>query len=124
MNRAELISLNALGIGSMNGSLRVLGLIFSEALLLGHIGGVMGVFLAITLLNLIPMIGEAAQPIWTLGIFARALTVALLLGLMGGLYPALRATSLEPVKALRYECGLVLVKEINRKTILRMVEHE
>jgi len=49
------------------------------------------------------MIGEAAQPIWTLGIFARALTVALLLGLMGGLYPALRATRLESVEALRYE---------------------
>jgi putative ABC transport system permease protein len=40
---------------------------------------------------------------WTLGIFARALTAALLLGLMGGLYPALRATSLESVEALRYE---------------------
>ncbi len=85
---------------------RVLGLIFREALLLGLIGGVMGVFIAfglIALLNLIPMVGEAAQPIWTLGIFTRAFTVALLLGLMGGLYPALRATRLEPVEALRYE---------------------
>ena len=66
----------------------------------------MGVFIAfglIALLNLIPMIGEAAQPIWTIGIFARAFTVALLLGLVGGLYPALRATRLEPVDALRYE---------------------
>jgi len=85
---------------------RVLGLIFREALILGLIGGVMGVFIAfglVALLNLIPMIGEAAQPIWAIGIFARAFTVALLLGLVGGLYPALRATRLEPVEALRYE---------------------
>ena len=90
----------------MDGSLRGLGFIFSEVLLLGHIGGVMSVFIAFGLiarLNLIPMIGEAAQPIWTLGILARALTVALLLGLMGGLYPALRATRLESVEGLRYE---------------------
>ncbi len=94
------------GIDSEDGYLQVLCLFFNEALLLGYIGDVMGVFVAfgfITMLNLTPMIGEAAQPIWTLEIFARAFTVALLLGLMGGLYPALRATRLEPVEALRYE---------------------
>jgi hypothetical protein len=64
MTRAELISLNAIvGIDSVDGSLRVMGFIFSDVLLLGHIGGVMGFFIAfglITRLNLIPMIGEAA----------------------------------------------------------------
>jgi putative ABC transport system permease protein len=36
-------------------------------------------------------------------VFARAILVALLLGLIGGLYPAYRATRMQPVEALRYE---------------------
>ncbi len=62
----------------MGGSLRDPGLIFREALLLGHIGGVMCVFIAfglMALLNLMPMIGEASQPISTLEIFDRGLHV-------------------------------------------------
>jgi putative ABC transport system permease protein len=49
------------------------------------------------------MIGEAFQPVFTLEVFARAILVALLLGVIGGLYPAYRATRLQPVEALHYE---------------------
>ena len=42
-------------------------------------------------------------PLWDLPIFLRALAIALLLGLIGGIYPALRATRFPPVEALSYE---------------------
>jgi len=84
----------------------VLGMILREALLLGLLGGVAGIGLAILLANslrLMPMIGTAVQPIWGVDILARAFLVALLLGILGGLYPAFRATQLQPIEALRYE---------------------
>jgi ABC-type antimicrobial peptide transport system permease subunit len=85
---------------------RVLGLIINESLLLGLIGGLVGILVAFGLtylLSLIPMFGSFLSAQWDVVIFVRALTVALLLGLLGGLYPAYRATRLQPVEALRYE---------------------
>jgi putative ABC transport system permease protein len=43
------------------------------------------------------------QAKWTVEIFLRAIGVALALGVAGGLYPAFRATRLQPIEALRYE---------------------
>lgn len=85
---------------------RILGLILREALLLGVMGGVVGVgvaFLLARLMQAMPGMGQAIDPIWSLDIFIRASLVALLLGLVGGFYPAYRATQLQPTEALRYE---------------------
>lgn len=84
----------------------ILVLIIKEAFLLGLLGGIVGIGIAFSLVFLveqIPMIGEAVKPQFSLDVFARAILVALLLGLLGGLYPAYRATLLQPVEALRYE---------------------
>jgi putative ABC transport system permease protein len=84
----------------------VLGMILKEALWLGIFGGLTGLVVAVGLsflLTIAPIIGEMIEPLWELDILVRALVVALLLGVIGGLYPAYRATRLQPVEALRYE---------------------
>lgn len=84
----------------------VLAMILRESLLLGLLGGLAGIGVAFGLAYLLqqaPTVGDYLQPQWELDIFLRALAVALTLGLLGGVYPAFRATRLQPVEALRYE---------------------
>jgi putative ABC transport system permease protein len=84
----------------------VLGLILREAWLLGVLGGLVGIGVAFGLnflLTLVPLVSDTLNPIWSTAVFFRAAVVALALGLAGGLYPAFRATLLQPVEALRYE---------------------
>ena len=98
----EIGVLRALGWGKRE----ILGLILREALILGVLGGIasilIGIFLAY-LLTIVPLVGDMLQPEWTLGVFIRGITIALLLGIFGGLLPAYRATRMQPVEALRYE---------------------
>lgn len=85
---------------------KVLGMILKESVLLAMLGGAAGIIFAVFLvwsLNLIPLMGGLLAPSWQWDVFARAILVALLLGLIGGLYPAYRATRMQPVEALRYE---------------------
>ncbi|MBC8496384.1 MAG: ABC transporter permease, partial [Chloroflexi bacterium] len=85
---------------------RILRLIVSEALLLGLLGGILGIGVAFALfyaLNNIPIYSGMLTARWELVTFTRAIAVALFLGLVGGIYPAFRATRLQPVEALRYE---------------------
>jgi ABC-type antimicrobial peptide transport system permease subunit len=85
---------------------QILSLILRESLALSIFGALVGVAIAFGLASLlaaIPGYGSAIRSAWTADVFIRSMAIALGLGLVGGIFPAIRATRLQPVEALRYE---------------------
>jgi ABC-type antimicrobial peptide transport system permease subunit len=52
---------------------------------------------------LVPSISAFLSPAYPPEIFARAIVLGLVVGLLGAAYPAARAVRLSPMEALRYE---------------------
>ncbi len=85
---------------------RVLGHIAAESLLLATLGGVIGTLAGVALMQLLglaPGFGALLKGAFPPQLFAKAAGVALGLGVLGGLYPAWRASRIAPAEALRYE---------------------
>jgi len=116
IERTRFIGLfKALGATSMD----ILLLFLSEAILISFIGGVIGCLLGISLSYVVgpslfsmlrvpgsPIRGRSFfgfQPVFTPELIVTAFTVSLLAGLLAGLYPAYKASKLDPVIALRSE---------------------
>lgn len=87
---------------------RVVAMILGESVALALLGGLSGIILGIgltKLATLFPALETLLTGTFTPAIFAQALITALLLGTIGGIYPAWRAAQLAPVEAMRYEGG-------------------
>lgn len=85
---------------------RILGMILGEAIVLtliaAIVGTIMGIFAVEVLLSISPTTSFIV-PVFSIDIFVRAFGIAFLVGIIGGLYPAYRASKLAPTEALRYE---------------------
>ena len=94
---------------------RVLGMILGESVLVCLAGGVLGILagwlLLLALSELTVLMGTRTGNIG-IGLIAQAMLVVLVMGLVGGLYPAWRASRLPPVEALRYEGGSSKVRRL------------
>jgi len=85
---------------------RVVRVIITESVLLcilaAAVGSGLGVLAAIGVTRM-PAVAGFLVPAYPVDIFVRAVIVALVVGLVGAAYPAVRAARLTPMDALRYE---------------------
>jgi putative ABC transport system permease protein len=87
-------------------SRRILGMILGESIVLTLIAGVIGTIVGIIAVEVGIMAlgaGTILEPVYSIDIFLRAFGIAILVGIIGGIYPAYRASKLAPTEALRYE---------------------
>lgn len=81
-------------------------MIVTESVLLcivaGFVGAAMGAGIA-SLATRLPSVGDFMAPAFPLRVFVQGFVVAIVVGLLGAVYPAARATRLTPMEALRHE---------------------
>ncbi len=85
---------------------RILGTVIGESVALCALAAVVGVLLGVAAsraIMLVPSISSLLSPVYAPDVFVRAVVIALVVGLAGAAYPALRATRLTPMEALRHE---------------------
>ena len=81
---------------------KILTMIVGESLVITIVSAIIGSIIGVVLCTfLAPMMG--LKPVFSLDIFVQAFGIAIIVGIIGGLYPAIKAIKLPPTEALRYE---------------------
>lgn len=84
---------------------RILAMIIGESVVLSLLAAVVGIIIGVGVVEIISSahLIMGVEPAFSAGLFLEALAVAIFLGIVGGIYPAYRASRLSPTEALRYE---------------------
>ena len=86
-------------------SRRILTMIMGESLILTLSSGIIGSAIGVLVIELLAGLGILGSiiPVYSIETFVQAFALAMVVGLIGGFYPAYRASRLPPTEALRYE---------------------
>lgn len=97
----ELGVLKAVGWSSR----RILFMIVGESIVITLVAGIIGSafgVLGVELFTQLDFLG-GMEPLFNLDTFVQAFVIAIIVGIIGGIYPAMKAVKLPPTEALRYE---------------------
>lgn len=86
-------------------STKVITMILGESIVITILAGIIGSIFGIIFLEILSFSGilSGMEPVLSLNIFLEAIGISLIVGIIGGLYPAIKASKLHPTEALRYE---------------------
>lgn len=84
---------------------RIIAMIMGESVFLSLIAVFVGLVIGVGIVELLSVTNvlRGIMPAFSIFLFLKGIGVALLLGILGGIYPAYRASRLSPTEALRYE---------------------